>query len=81
MSVGVDSYIEEKTAAPTLSREEGAGVQKAKGRTIQPIQALGPSGKGMEGQSRWPASTTGQTTSDDRSDRLELPVRPVEPSI
>ena len=66
VSSRVDSYSKKEAATPTCSGE-GAGVQEAKGQTIQPQQTNGTSGQGMEGTS-------------DRSDRPEQPVRPVEVS-
>ena len=81
MSSRVDSYSKEEAASPTRSREEGAGDQEAERQTIQSVQAHGPSGQGMEGQSSWPTSTTGRAASSDRYDRPEQPVRPVDPSI
>ena len=64
-----------------ISREEGAGDPEAEGQTIQSVQTHGLSGQGMEGQSSWPASMTGQAISGDRSDCPEQPVRPIDPSI
>ena len=73
MSSSVDSYSKEEAAALTLSRE-GAGDQEAWGQTIQPVQTHGPSEQGLEGQSSWPTSTTGQAALGDRSDWYIRPV-------
>ena len=76
MSFRVDSYSKKEASASTCSGEEGKRVQEAEGQTIQPLQTNGPSRQGMEGQSSWPASTTGRTALGDRSDRYQRPVWP-----